>query len=198
MAGCRMTDWEECYQTGNTGWDRGAVSPALAEEVAGRPLAGRVLVPGCGAGHDVAWLAEQGFDVLGLDLAPTAIAKAKANYPVHADRFVVGDLFDLAEEHHAAYDVVVEHTCLSGMPPELRSSYQAGVAAALKSGGCIVGVWFIDPELDPGHEGPPYPLPIHPLDELFGEGFVVEVDYVSTAAFPGREGRERVRVLRKF
>lgn len=192
----QSNQWEERYRTGEVHWDRGQISPPLLQYVKEHPLIGRVLVPGCGRGNDVAALAGAGVDVLGLDIAPTAIAEAKQRYPEAADRFVVGDLFNLAPELRGAFDIVVEHTCLSGMPPAMRLSYRKGVESALKPGGLIVGVWFINPNLDPGCEGPPFPLSVEALDALFADGFEVLDDYVPSVAFEGREGRERVRVLR--
>ncbi len=70
-------DWEARYQSGDTPWDKGRAHPALLEWLANNSLTGRVLVPGCGVGHDVRAIAAQpGTDVTGLDLAPSAIASA--------------------------------------------------------------------------------------------------------------------------
>ncbi|MBX7208783.1 MAG: methyltransferase domain-containing protein [Verrucomicrobiaceae bacterium] len=189
--------WEDRYRAGDVFWDRGHASPPLMQYVARHPLSGRVLVPGCGRGNDVAALAKAGVDVLGVDIAPTAIREARERYPDVADRFVTGDLFDLAPALRGAFDVVMEHTCLSGMEPALREKYRRGVESALKPGGLIVGVWFINPALDPGSSGPPYPLSVPDLDALFADGFEVLDDYVPDVAFEGREGRERLRVLRR-
>ncbi len=190
-------DWEQRYREGDVHWDRGQASPPLMQYVSRNPLAGRVLVPGCGRGNDVAALARAGVDVTGLDIAPTAVREAKARYPDAAERFVVADLFDLAPELRGAFDVVVEHTCLSGMPPEMRVKYRRGVESALKPGGRIIGVWFINPALDAGSAGPPFPLSVAELDRLFADGFEVIDDYVPDLAYEGREGRERVRVLQR-
>lgn len=192
-----VNPWEERYVAGDVHWDRGQASPPLMQYVQRHPLHGRVFVPGCGRGNDVAALARGGADVTGLDIAPTAVREAKGRYPDVADRFVAGDLFDLAPELRGAFDVVVEHTCLSGMPPELRVEYRRGVESALKPGGLLIGVWFINPALDPGSSGPPFPLSVEALDALFADGFEVIEDYVPDVAFEGREGRERVRVLRR-
>jgi methyl halide transferase len=197
MAGMKI-DWEACYVQGETPWDHGQPSPPLMAEVAQRPLTGRVLVIGCGPGHDVAALAAQGVDVTGLDIAPSAVAKAQQNYPALAERFVLGDLFDLAPKWRGGFDIVVEHTCLSGMPPSLRAQYAAGVRAALTATGRIVGVWYINPDLDPDHEGPPFPLPVAELDALFAGDFEIVADYVPENSFAGRAGRERVRVLQRL
>ena len=193
-----MTDWNQCYTEGNTPWNKGVPSPPLAQYLEKQPLAGRVLVPGCGSGHDAAFLARQGCQVVGLDLAPLAIEMAAKAYPeLPASTWVQGDLFALPDEWKGTFDAVVEHTCLCAIPLTLRTAYRDTVHSLLKPGGLLIGVWFINPDLDPGHEGPPHPLPQPELDQLFAVGFEIVTDYVPEVAFSGREGRERLRVMRK-
>ena len=83
---------------------------------------------------------------------------------------------------------------MSGLPPTLRADYRRGIDLTLRRGGLLIGVWFIDPALGPGEKGPPFPFSLADLTALFAD--IVE-DYVPDVAFPGREGRERVRVLRR-
>jgi len=191
----KITDWEQCYNEGNTPWDKGMPSPPLVDWLARRKLRGRVLVPGCGSGHDVAHLRAHGAEAIGLDLAPSAVARARTVYPAHADHFVLGDLFAVPNEWGGGFDAVVEHTCLCAMSPELRIRYREAVLTLLKPGGLLVGVWYINPEMDPGESGPPFGIDVESLDALFGEHFLPIEDYVPRVSYPGREGRERVRVL---
>jgi SAM-dependent methyltransferase len=190
-------DWDELYRKGEIFWDKGAPSPPLRQYLEWHPTRGRTLVPGCGHGHEVALAVAHGLDALGLDIAPTGIAEARAAYPQIAGRFVVGDLFNPAPELRGAFDVVLEHTCLSGLHPSLRASYRRGIDLTLKPGGLLIGVWFIDPDLDPGEEGPPYPLPVPELTALFADGYDIVDDYVPDVAFSARVDRERVRVLQR-
>jgi hypothetical protein len=69
------------------------------------------------------------------------------------------------------------------------STTQATDLPGLRRGGLLIGVWFINPNLDPGEEGPPYPLSAADLTALFAEGYEIVDDYVPDVAFPGREGR---------
>jgi SAM-dependent methyltransferase len=186
-----LMSWEEKYQKGEVFWDRGEASLPMKQYLERHPVSGRALVPGCGRGHEVALAAGLGLDVMGLDIAPTGVAEAKARYPELAERFVVGDLFDPPEVMRGVFDVVLEHTCMSALPPELRADYRRGIDLLLRPGGLLIGVWFINPELDPGYEGPPYPFSVEALTGLFSEGYEV-------VAFEGREGRERLRVLRRL
>ncbi len=71
-------DWNESYATGDLPWDTGTPEPALVNAVRSGVIApGRVLEVGCGTGTNARWLAEQGFDVLGIDLARLAIERAR-------------------------------------------------------------------------------------------------------------------------
>lgn len=49
-----------------------------------------ILDVGSGTGHHVAKLAERGFNVVGVDISPSMIAKAKENYPQY--KFEIGDV----------------------------------------------------------------------------------------------------------
>jgi len=193
----RMTDWESCYVEGHTPWDKGIPSPPLTAWVGKYRPEGKALVPGCGIGHDVVMLAQAGMDAHGVDIATTAVQRAQATHPDHAARFHLGDLFALSQ-WQASFDYVFEHTCLCALPPSMRQDYVRAVHALLKPGGLLVGVWFINPDMEPEESGPPFGLPVPELDQLFfsSEWTVIE-DYVPESAYEGRAGRERVRVLRK-
>ncbi len=193
----KRMNWDEKYQKGEAFWDKGVPAPAMKQYLARHPVRGRALVPGCGRGHEVALAVEQGLDATGLDIAPTGIAEARAKYPHLAECFVVGSLFDPPDEMRSAYDVVLEHTCMSALPPSLRADYRRGIDLTLRRGGLLIGVWFINPALDPGEVGPPYPFSVADLTTLFAKDYEIVEDYVPDLAFPGREGRELVRVLRR-
>src|ERR1700678_1457302 len=98
------TDWELQYQKGETPWEKGAPSPGLIDFLAAEPLRGRVLVPGCGFGHDVRALATTADEVIGLDLAPSAVEAAERPPKVAAERYVAGYLFALPTEMRGAFD----------------------------------------------------------------------------------------------
>ena len=191
-------DWEQSYQKGEVFWDKGAPAPAIEQYLARQALRGRALVPGCGRGHEVALAVAHGLDAMGLDIAPTGVAEARALYPQLAERFVTGNLFDPPADLRGAFDVVLEHTCMSALPPTMRTDYRRGIDLTLRRGGLLIGVWFINPALDPGETGPPYPFSVADLTALFAVGYEVVDDYAPEVAFGGREGRERVRVLRRI
>ena len=191
-------DWEDKYRTGETFWNKGAPSPPMKQYLERHAVRGRTLVPGCGHGHEVALAVQYGLDATGLDIAPTGVAAARALYPQLAERFVVGDLFHPPEPMRGVFDVVLEHTCMSGLPPTMRADYRRGIDLTLRRRGLLIGVWFINPDLAPGDEGPPFPFSLPDLTALFADGYAIVEDYVPEVSFAMRVGRERVRVLRRL
>ena len=49
---------------------------------------------GCGTGHHVANLASKNLDIIGIDISPSMIKKAKEEYPAFASYFKVGDVLN--------------------------------------------------------------------------------------------------------
>ena len=188
-----MPDWNDCYARNETPWDRGAPAPVLEvlRERSPRLLRGRVLVPGCGLGHDARWLAAHGCKVVAVDIAPLAIERARQLDAEQRVDFRLADLFDLPPDLRGRFDLVWEHTCLSALDPLARSQYILGVKSALKPGGAVAGVFYLNPDLDPGETGPPFGISLEELIKLWQDGgFEVEEHWVPEVAYEGREGRE--------
>jgi len=71
--------WNESYASGQLPWDTGEPEPLLVEFVtSGGVSPARTLEIGAGTGTNAIWLAERGFDVLGVDVSPLAIKRASA------------------------------------------------------------------------------------------------------------------------
>jgi SAM-dependent methyltransferase len=188
------TDWEELYQRGETPWDKGAPSPGLIDYLAEHPVHGRGLVPGCGTGHDVRALAQTAHQVIGIDVAPSAITAAQRLSSGGAAQFMVADLFALSSAMQGSFDWVWEHTCFSAIDPARRSDYVAAVASALKPRGELLAIFYLDPGNQTPDEGPPFEVSVAELDRLFLPRFELVREWVPERAYPGREGRELMRI----
>lgn len=189
------TDWEDHYRRGETPWEKGAPSPGLVDFLASEPVRGRVLVPGCGYGHDVRALAATADEVVGLDLAQSAVLAARKFPTVGGESYVQGDLFALPAALRESFDWVFEHTCFCAINPAQREAYVEAVAGALKSRGKLLAVFYLDPGNSSPDEGPPFEVSIAELDRLFLPRFEVVSEWLPQRAYNGREGREWMRVL---
>jgi len=156
--------WEERYRKGETGWDRGASSPAAKAWMEHPGLAPcRLLVPGCGFGHEVVEFAQCGFDVTAVDVAPSAISYLSTEL---RDRNLVAktvctDLFDF--EPDMPFDAIYEQTCMCAIPPERRAEYADCLYRWLTSGGRLLAMF-----MQTGKEsGPPHHCDILDMRRLF-------------------------------
>ena len=192
-------DWENCYRRGETPWDKGAAAPALEDYLLENSVSGRVLAPGCGMGHDVRALAGSGTEVIGLDLAAAAVEGAQAFDTVAGESFREGDFFALESDLVGSFDWIWEHTCFCAIDPARRVEYVEAAARALRAGGKVLGIFYIDPyddEHQPGEE-PPHGCSVEELAKLFGEHFQILEAWVPERAYAGREGRERMILMEK-
>src|SRR5688572_2075018 len=122
------TDWENRYQAGDTPWDKGGPHPVLGLLIEQGEVGGRILAPGSGLGYDVRELARAADEVLGLDVAPSAVSRALSYPAVGKETYLHGDFFDLPAEFKGSFDMVWEHTCFCAIDPALRPAYVEAAA----------------------------------------------------------------------
>jgi len=192
-------NWEECYQNKDTPWDKAASAPeinfALREDYLTH---GSVLVPGCGRGHDVRTIAGAGADeVVGADISPSAVREAIALGCPDNVRFIEADLFEMPSAFHGHFDWVWEHTCFCALPPNRRPDYVRAIHDVLRPEGKLLSLFFLDPGLDDPTQGPPFGVSKTDLDAYFSDAFTLKAEWSPRAAYPGREGREWVRLLQR-
>src|SRR4029450_13796275 len=70
--------WDASYQDGPPPWDIGRPQPAVVRLAAKGGFAEPVLDAGCGSGENALHVAARGLPVLGVDVAETALAMARA------------------------------------------------------------------------------------------------------------------------
>jgi SAM-dependent methyltransferase len=160
----RQRDWESRYRAGQTGWDRGAISPALAEWLAQQRVPqGRVLVPGCGNGYEVLAMAGAGHAVTAVDIAAPPVMRLMgelAAVGLHA-RVIQADLLDWTPAE--PFDAIYEQTCLCALDPSAWEVYAERLAGWLLPGGSLFALF-----MQTGREGgPPFHSPLERMRELF-------------------------------
>jgi SAM-dependent methyltransferase len=137
-------------------FDAAGASPALLDLLARRGLgdlaAAAVLVPGCGRGYDVAAFALAGAPrVLGLELAPGAVAAAAAHVRgalgagAGAAEVRQGDFFAFdaaAAGAGSGFSLGYDYTFLCALHPSMRRGWAAAWSRLLAPGGRLVALVF--------------------------------------------------------
>ncbi|MCA9267209.1 MAG: class I SAM-dependent methyltransferase [Planctomycetales bacterium] len=157
MTSQTASDWNNRYVQGDTPWDNNLPDSQLQRvltEFELRPS--RVLELGCGTGTNAVFLAQQGFAVTAMDIAPLAIAKAQSRAQAAgvAIDFSAGDILECpapAEPFPLVFDRGVYH-CVRRVSAE---GFCRKVADATAPGGLYFTVAGNANEAEAAAEGPP-------------------------------------------
>ena len=178
--------WSNKYQQGTTGWDAGGITTPLKtyiDQLNDKNI--KILIPGCGYGHEVKYLYDNGFrNVFVVDLSAAPLQHLQVECPhLSKDHFIQDDFFNIT----GAYDLIIEQTFFSAIHPDSRSAYIEKMSSLLTPGGKLVGLLFSVP-LNSDH--PPFGGSKREYVELFSEKFkliVFEESYNSIAPRVGAE-----------
>jgi SAM-dependent methyltransferase len=184
--------WDERYRAARTPWDFGGVPEALQRFLADTPPLGRVLIPGCGTGHEVRAFLQAGWQVTAIDFSPAAVERVRAGLPGGARTpvdVVLGDFFTHPLPAQS-FDAVYERTFLCALAPTRWSDVVRRVVEVLKPGGSWFGFYFFGDKDD----GPPYGLAADEARHLFDRDFEVTQDERAIDSLPLFVGRERWQV----
>ena len=177
--------WREYWQRGDTPWNLGRPAPDLARTLGSWPVLGRALVPGCGHGHEVSLLHDLGWDAVGLDCTPEALAAARQRDP--RPTWYRGDILDPPQAWWGRFDLVLEHTCFCALPPRCRHTYGQAVQKLLRPGGHLLGLFWCHRR--PG--GPPFGSAPWQVEACFAASRLRLVSMVpARQSVPARHGDE--------
>ncbi len=135
--GVRLIErWDSAYRRDRMpGWDTGRPSGNLTkvvEEGTIRPC--RTVVLGCGTGNNAIYLAGKGFDVTGIDVAPTALtlAEEKARKAGVEVQWLVADV--LAPPKRKPFDFIFDRGCYHGVRRHNAAGYVAAIRQLTRPG----------------------------------------------------------------
>jgi SAM-dependent methyltransferase len=130
--------WDDSYRHGPPPWDAGGPRSAVVRLCDEGAFAAPVLDAGCGSGEDALEIAARGLEVVGVDVAPTAIRQAgekAASRGIDAT-FLVADalrLGRLGRTFRSVLDSGLFHT----FDDDERSAYVESLAAATAPGSVL-------------------------------------------------------------
>ncbi len=177
--GGAYTDWFEDLYAGAKGdatlipWADEEAHVALVEWMAEQPRGEgkKAIDVGCGLGDNAVFLAQNGYEVTGIDLSQSAIDWAKKRFADSGVTFRQVDLFELPDDLVGQFDLVHETYTIQALPAEMRPELLKAIADLLAPGGQLLVIARSRPE-DVVPEGPPWELAKSDLDEFLKLGLV--------------------------
>jgi SAM-dependent methyltransferase len=148
-----ISSWESGYRQNWAPWDIGRPQPAWVQLADAGEITSPVLDSGCGTGEHSLLLAARGLDVLGIDISPTAIGRAreKAVQREVDCEFVVGDVLEL-DKLGRRFRTIVDSAVFHVFDDSDRARYVKSLAPTLEDGGVLHLLCFS--EHTPGTVGP--------------------------------------------
>ncbi len=184
--------WGNRYQSKETGWDLGAVSPSLKAYIDQLPNKDiRILIPGAGRAYEAEYLFRNGFrNVHVIDLVASPLVELKNRYPQFPEsQLHVGDFLHFIGE----FDVILEQTTFCALDPCLRNDYVRKCAELLSTGGVLAGLLFNRSF----ESGPPFGGNREEYHSLFTPYFSEIQMEDCYNSIPARAGTELFIILRK-
>lgn len=166
-------EWDATYnRDAPAPWDIGRPQSAFVRLADEGRLTGRLLDAGCGTGEHALLAASRGADATGIDISPTAIARAreKAAERGLAVRFEVADVLDLGSLG-LTVDTVIDSGVFHVFEPGDAARYVTSLAAVLRPAGTCYLMCFSDRQ--PGTWGP-HRIREDDLRAAFRDGWSVE------------------------
>lgn len=186
-------NWEELYQSKDTGWDIGYPSTPLKtyiDQIQNKQL--QILIPGCGNAHEAEYLHKSGFvNTHIIDIAPSAIANFKervSNFP--SDKIFCSDFF----KFEGQFDLIMEQTFFCAIHPSKRQAYANKMHELLSEQGILVGLLF-DDVLNVDH--PPYGGNAEEYTSIFSPLFTIKTMEKAHNSIEPRKARELFIILEK-
>jgi SAM-dependent methyltransferase len=147
--------WDASYHDGPAPWDIGRPQPAVVRVAAGGGFAGAVLDAGCGTGENTLHVASLGLSVLGVDVAETAlaIARAKADERGIEVSFALADALQL-QHVGRRFTTVLDCGLFHTFDSDERPGYVASLASVTEHDATLYVLCFSDDAPDIG----PHPI----------------------------------------
>ena len=162
--------WHEKWQINQIGFHLNKPNPLLLKhfDKLQLPKKSRIFLPLCGKTLDIAYLLEQGFQVIGSELSEIAIEALFADlnikpkttnigslklYQAENIHIYVGDFFDLTDEIIGHIDATYDRAALIALPLETRNLYSKHLVEITKSAPQLIITLDYDQTIS---QGPPF------------------------------------------
>lgn len=186
--------WQTRWFEGRIGFHNANVNPLLIKYFSqlNLPAGSRVLVPLCGKSVDIVWLAQQGFEVIGIELVESAIQDFFTEHNVSATvvepsadsaikcyqatilnskiELWVADIFSLTTVDIGRIDAVYDRAALIALPVEMRLKYSEHI----KHLSHVAPQLLITLDYDQSKkEGPPFSISDDQLQQYYSADYQI-------------------------
>ena len=182
--------WLDRWKENRIGFHEPAVNRHLETHLSQftLPVAASVFLPLCGKAQDIVWLAQQGYEVMGIELSQLAVEAFFAENSLEFERFetdrfaiyksanislLQGDFFDLRSQDLAACYIVYDRAALIAMELPDRPRYFAHMLSIIPS---LCKMLLITLEYDQAEMlGPPFSVPADEVYQYYADAFSINL-----------------------
>lgn len=191
--------WQQCWLDQQIDFHQKEVNRLLTRFWCGLDLApgSRVFVPLCGKSLDMIWLAQQGHEVIGIELSPLAVRAFFRENRIQPSRrkvgkftlwqynnisILCGDYFSLTQADLGSIDVVYDRAALTALPENIRRLYVAHLKLILPPA-CKVFLLTVE-DADEGETREVTLGTSAEITALYSEAFAIELAHVESVLEP--------------
>ena len=184
--------WHSRWQEKRIGFNQSAVNPLLMSyfKQLNVQAGSRIFVPLCGKSIDMAWLAAQGYDVVGVELVETAVQAFFTEQNIsptvhqHADNpaikyyqgqlsgqtitLWVADIFALSSEDIGSVKAVYDKAALIALPADMRVQYSAQMYQLSANAPQFIITLTYDQSKK---AGPPFSISSEQIQQYYGDNY---------------------------
>jgi len=181
--------WHERWTNNQIGFHQADINPYLQTHWPSLavPQGQRVFVPLCGKSHDMLWLLEQGYPVMGNEISEIAVQDFFQEHHLtprqtQQDHFTVwtdgplqilcGDFFALSTTDMADIAAVYDRASLIAFPETMRRDYAQHLAHLLPADTPMLLITLDYPQQQ--MQGPPFSVPVAEVTALFQAHFTIQ------------------------
>ena len=181
--------WSACWETQEIGFHLPEVNPVLHAFWSQLSLdsSAKVLVPLCGKSLDLKWLAQQGCQVVGVELSQLAVdaffseqsiqpdIQTKEEFQLYTSKQLevwCGNIFDFPDAQLETIQAVYDRGALVALPPDIRKAYMQKLLQGLpnKARWLLVTFEYNESLM----QGPPFSVSKNEVQEYF-EGYNIRL-----------------------
>ncbi len=181
--------WRDRWKQNRIGFHESSVNPYLFRYLPEFDLnrGETIFLPLCGKAHDIAWLAQQGFKVVGIELSEIAIESFFSEHGLKyqqsdSDRFILrrsgnisliqGDYFDLQVQDLSACKMVYDRAALIAVDATNRDRYCAHMLSIIPpyTNQLLITLNYDQTQM----KGPPYAVPETEVDQYYESEYSID------------------------